>query len=103
MSIEQLDRIDFISTTPEGKINLTVSDHLDWNEEEAHSQLLQDKIFVYLEFIESGQLVENYPDSINKDLIISVNFKFSPSEKGLADLEKMKIFFEDKNIEFNWL
>lgn len=102
MSIEQLDRIDFISTTPQGKIELKISDHLDWIDADSHSLLLQDKIALYLEFIETGQLVENYPDALDKEIVIFVHMKFHPSEKGLMDLEHMETFFKEKDIEFKW-
>jgi hypothetical protein len=56
MSVEQTDKIDFISTSPGEKVVLTISDHLSWDED-GHLHLLQDKINVYLEFIESEQLL----------------------------------------------
>ena len=40
MSIEQSDKIDFISTTKSGKVQLTISDHLEWNDEEMHLLIL---------------------------------------------------------------
>lgn len=53
MSIEQSDKIDFISTTKSGKVQLTISDHLEWNDEEMHLLILQKKINAYLDFIQS--------------------------------------------------
>lgn len=103
MSVEDLDRIDFIGTTAEGKVELSISDHLDWSDEESHSLILQDKIFVYLEFIESGQLIESYPDAEDKEIIISIKLQFPPSENGLIDLENMAAFFTDKPVDFNWV
>lgn len=103
MSVEDLDRIDFIGTTADEKVELSISDHLDWSDEESHSLILQDKIFVYLEFIESGQLIETYPDAEDKEIIISIKLKFPPTENGLIDLENMASFFSDKAIDFNWV
>lgn len=102
MSIEHLDRIDAIGTTTDGKIQLTISDHLDWQNEELHSELLQDKIFAYLEFIENGQLGEVYPESLNKKIAISLSLNHSPSESGLSILNKIKTFFDGKEIDFYW-
>ena len=102
MSIEHLDRIDAISTTPDGRIQLTISDHLDWQNLELHSELLQDKIFAYLEFIENGQLREVYPESLNKKIAISLSLNHGPSEFGLSILNKIKTFFDGKEIEFYW-
>lgn len=64
MSIDQSDVIDFISTTPEGKGVLTITDHLSWDMD-FHLELLQDKINRYLQFIESGQIYEEYPQANN--------------------------------------
>ena len=102
MSVEQLDRIDAISKTPEGKIQLTISDHLDWIDELSHISLLQDKIEIYLEFFETGQLVENYPDALDKEIVISVDMKYDPTENGLRDLEYIATFFQEKEIGFKW-
>jgi hypothetical protein len=61
MSVNQTDTIDIIGTTPGGKVALTISDHHFWDEP-LHLQLLQDKINAYLQFIESGQILDDYPD-----------------------------------------
>ncbi len=44
MSIEQVEKIDFISTTSEGKVELTISDHLEWDAENNHLLILQNKL-----------------------------------------------------------
>ena len=59
MSIEQSDKIDFISITKSGKVQLTISDHLEWNNEEMHLLILQKKINAYLDFIQSEQIFED--------------------------------------------
>ena len=102
MSVEHTDRIDAISETPDSKIQLTISDHLDWSDEDAHTSLLQDKIEAYLEFIETGQLAENYPDVLDKKIVISVQMKFPPSEEGLFILNRIDAFFRDKEVDFEW-
>ena len=63
MSIDQPAVIDFL--WKEGRNNrtvLTISDHLDWEDEGEHLILLQDKLNHYLEFVESGQLGEAKPE-----------------------------------------
>ena len=59
MSIEQSDKIDFISITKSGKVQLTISDHLEWNNEEMHLLILQKKINAYLDYIQSEQIFED--------------------------------------------
>lgn len=76
MSITELEKIDFISIDPEGIVRLTISDHLDWKDEEFHLRILQDKINRYLEFIESRQIYEKYPDAQGKELRIDVISKY---------------------------
>jgi len=76
MSIEQSDKIDFISTTKSGKVQLTISDHLEWNDEEMHLLILQKKINAYLNFIQSKQIFKDYPNAKNRKLKISVSMKY---------------------------
>lgn len=66
MSLDQLDKIDIISTNPKGEVVLHIADHLEWTLQKDHILLLQDKINAYLQFIESGQILEEYPTAIDK-------------------------------------
>lgn len=61
MSIEDADVVDFISVGASGAAELTISDHLDWEDTERHIELLQYKIYRYLDFIESGELYQSNP------------------------------------------
>jgi len=101
MSINQTDIVDFISTTPDGKIMLTISDHYSWDET-WHLQLLQDKINSYLQFIEGGQIFNDYPNSTGRNLIIETVIKFEPNEEGASFLEKAKEIVTKAGIEFQW-
>lgn len=80
MSIIDLEKIDIIGTDPDGFVRLTISDHLDWEDEEYHLRTLQDKINKYLEFIESGQIYEEYIDAKGKELRIDVISKYDFTE-----------------------
>lgn len=73
MAIDNPGVIDAIGTDRiTGAIVLTVSDHLDWTEERHHLRVLQDKLNAYLDFIQSGQLSEDYPDAGDATLRIEV-------------------------------
>lgn len=74
MSIEQTGVVDAIGVHQEsGKLILTISDHLDWNANiQEHMLLLQEKLNIYLAFVESGELLEQYPDAHGRDVIINV-------------------------------
>jgi hypothetical protein len=102
LSVEQIDKIDFISTSPNGSVELTISDHLQWDEKNEHVLLLQDKINSYLNFVDSGQIFEEYPNSKNKNIAIGLVMKFEPNEYALNFLQKCKSIFKELNIEFKW-
>ena len=69
MSIEQTDLIDIISIDRlTGETILTISDHLDWSDSEAHLLLLQNKLNRYLAFVESGEIFRSYPKAKNSRL-----------------------------------
>jgi len=101
MSVNQTDTIDVISTTPDGKVVLTISDHHSW-EETWHLQLLQDKINAYLQFIESGQIFDDYPNAAGQQLIIDTVMKFEPTEEATSFLEKAKEIITKTGIGFQW-
>ncbi|MBC6110685.1 DUF6572 domain-containing protein [Pedobacter fastidiosus] len=67
MSVIQVDKIDFIGIDGKTKkVALTISDHLDWDDEYYHLSVLQEKINAYLRFIESGEIYDVYPDSVDR-------------------------------------
>jgi len=80
MTIEQTGVIDIVSISEDDTIaNLTISDHLPWDEKvRDHLLLVQEKINEYLEFIESGTLYEARPDLREKRLVLKVIAKHAP-------------------------
>jgi hypothetical protein len=78
MALDQTDVIDFISGNKDSKeIVLYITDHYEWGEEdERHLLLLQDKINVYLGYIESGEILEKFPYANDKKKVIKVIGKF---------------------------
>ena len=65
MSVDQTNKIDFVSVAKDNShVLLSITDHLDWETEEGeHLLLLQEKLNTYLHFIESGKLVETFPQA----------------------------------------
>ena len=102
MTIEQLDKIDFISTDSNGNINLFISDHLEWDKENNHLHLLQEKINKYLSFIESGEIKDHIQNMNDKTIIISVVYKHKPNETALVFLEKAKQTIEQTGFYLKW-
>src|ERR1700730_14953908 len=78
MSIEQTNTVDFVSIDEiSGDALVTISDHLAWDENEgAHLELLQNKLNAYLRFIESGELVHEFPQITGRNVIINLVSKF---------------------------
>lgn len=85
MSIEQTNVIDFlVNDRRKRRAVLMVSDHLDWDHDEArHLSLLQDKFNHYIYFIESGKMVETEPDLEGLPVTIIVWGKYPLSERAL--------------------
>lgn len=102
MSIDQIDKVDFISTTPDGQVMLTISDHLPWDEKNEHLLLLQTKINSYLSFIESGQIFKEYPEARNRNLIIEIILKYNPDNTALRFLNMCNEKIQESNIAFGW-
>jgi hypothetical protein len=58
MSVENNEVIDVVSVDKQGNAILTISDHLEWSEDNEHLLILQTKINTYLGSIESGELFD---------------------------------------------
>lgn len=95
VSIEQTDVVDIVSTDRmTGHVVLTISDHLDWSDSTAHQMLLQTKLNRYLAFVESGEILQSYPDVKDRPVTFKVIFQFPPDEAGRAFLAKVKQVIE---------
>jgi hypothetical protein len=101
MSIVQTKTVDFISTNKDGRVTLTVSDHLEWGDKE-HFFLLQEKLNSYLRFIESGEIYKKYPKAFGKDLAISIRCKFEPNTSALKFLDSVKTVIEKAGVRFEY-
>lgn len=103
MSVDQPKVIDFIGVdNSTGDVVLTVSDHLDWKDSGNHQLLLQAKINSYLSFIESGEILESYPDSKGRRTVISVIGKHTPDAGGKEFLENVKTAVEEAGFGFQF-
>ena len=101
MSIEQTDTIDIASidrTT--GQVVLTISDHLDWSDSPAHLLLLQAKLNCYLAFVESGEILEQYPKAKDRPIVFQISFRCKPDELARSFLAKVRPMIESAGFEF---
>lgn len=82
MTIQDTGVIDFITTEKStGDLKLTISDHLEWDEDNEHLYLLQEKINAYLRYIESGEIYEERPDAKNQNIVINIMGKYPLNEE----------------------
>lgn len=88
MTVEQADRVDLIGIDANGSVILTISDHLDWSDGVAHQAILQKKLNRYLAFVESGEILEQYPSGRGRSVIIEVVFKYRPDREGELFLKR---------------
>jgi len=85
-----------------GNVILTISDHLEWDADNEHVLMLQEKINAYLAFVESGEILESYPKAKSKTCVISVIALYHPNETGLRFLECARNTLEGVGIEFRF-
>jgi hypothetical protein len=88
MSLERVKEVDAIGVDKKsGAVALTILDSWDWSEESRHASSLSDKINSYLGFIESGELLDAYPEAKGRDVEILVISKFPLNKAGKALLD----------------
>jgi hypothetical protein len=100
MAIENSNIIDFCSLDKYGNVELTISDHLMWDDTQNHLLLLQSKINAYLSTIESGELFVNYPSAKDKKVVIGLVLKYWPNSEGHLFLERVKVFLKSSGYDF---
>jgi hypothetical protein len=99
MSIENVDEVDVVSVDKKsGHVVLTISDHLDWSDTIKHQTLLQKKFNSYLAFVESGEILERYPDAKGRPIKLKVIFKVRPDTEGLRFLGRAKTVIESAGV-----
>src|SRR5438067_87756 len=107
MSVEQSDTVDFMSMDDaSGRVLLTISDHLDWDQHEsAHLLMLQEKLNSYLRFIESGEINKKFPKAHGRPIVIRVIGKFPLSQQASLFYQKTKTAIQNAgfSLEFDLL
>jgi hypothetical protein len=103
MTVEDNTIVDAVGVdVGSGHVVLTISDHLDWDDEQDHLRTLQEKVNLYLAFIESGELVMKYPQAAGRHPRIDVVFRTRPSGRALGFLETVRKTIESAAIGFGW-
>jgi hypothetical protein len=104
MSVIDLDVVDMVATKPgSDEVRLVIADQLTWDDPGTHRVALQEKINVYIAFIETDQIwssrQESLPDDPTFIIVISRAHKPPPGEQWFYDalrdgLAKLGIGFE---------
>jgi hypothetical protein len=81
MAVDATNKVDFVAWRPDmPTVRLVIADHLDWENESDHLLTLQSKLNTYLEIVESGQLLRDFPDTAGKSVQIEVAFLHDPPQ-----------------------
>lgn len=103
MSVEETWSIDAIGVDKQtGDVILTVSDHLEWSDNLKQQTLLQAKLNAYLRFVESGEILERYPNAKERRVVFCVVFKFAPDQEGQQFLARVRQVVESAGIGFRY-
>jgi hypothetical protein len=103
VSITETNKIDMVAARPDSSVvNLVITDHLAWDDFEAHASLLQDKVNTYLEFVESGQLARlqtpNIPEA--PDIQITLVLQYVPTTEAKEFFARVREFLAGAGITF---
>ena len=82
---------------------MTISDHLDWQSNVTeHLSMLQEKLNVYLAFVESGELLETYPDAEGREIVFSIVGKHALSDEARQFVEKASAIIQDAGMRLEF-
>jgi len=82
VSVDNANVIDACSIDKgTAEVVLSIFDHLSWTDA-THLAVLQGKINRYLDFIDSGQLLEDYPQGKGRPIQIAIWLKYPPDDVG---------------------
>ena len=100
MAVDDFDVVDIVSIDPDGRVILTISDHLEWTESASHQLALQKKFNHYLAFVESAEIFESYPEAKGRPMVFSLVTQYDPDASGSAFLERAKKAIEKAGFAF---
>jgi hypothetical protein len=104
MTVDQTGVVDFLGVDKtSGEVNLTISDHFVWDENEGeHLLLLQEKINFYLAFILDGQLHTDFPHLQNKPVTIRLFGAYPLSEQAQRFFDLAKGRIEEAGVQLKF-
>lgn len=81
MSVFETDQIDTMGVV-NGNLELLIIDTCNWEFEDEHFDLLEDKLNNYLLYLDNKQYVTKYGDNFDK-IIISIHFMYDLTENAV--------------------
>jgi hypothetical protein len=102
MTVSDANVIDVASVSSDGEeCILTIADHLPWGEAE-HLLSIQAKINSYLKYLESGEILNDYPKASEMRCRISVACKYEPDDQGVDFLRIVGDIVRGAGYELDW-
>lgn len=89
--LDKIDAIGFVSST--NSVVIKIFDHLNWDNPQEHLYTLQEKLNAYIRFIESGNIYEAYPKAKNKNLVVSIDFRYDLPTEAEEFLAQVNLIF----------
>jgi hypothetical protein len=103
MSLDTTRVIDAIGVDRESKeAVLTIADAYDWIDTRKHLKALQEKINAYLDYIESKDIYETYPNASGRDLRIDIIFREPPPESAIAFISAAREVTSQLDVSLTW-
>jgi uncharacterized protein DUF6572 len=102
VAVEDADVVDLIGIAADEHVVLTISDDLEWDERGEHLLVLQDKLNMYLAFVESGELEEQYPEAAGRHVRIEVCCKHPPTGESKDFLSAARTMIEAAGYSLSW-
>jgi hypothetical protein len=100
LSVEKFNVVDIVIVDPKtDRVVLTISDHLEWGDTVGHQTILQGKFNAYLAFVESGEILQAYPDAKERRVTFRVVFKYCPDPEGEQFLLRARKVIEEAGFE----
>lgn len=103
MSVVDNKRIDAMALTNDKRgIILLITDHVDWKDEYQHLLMLQEKINIYISFLETKQYEDVYKGESIVYGIIEIRFLHSPTSNAKKFLQSVQNQVADLGIKIQY-
>lgn len=103
MTIEQADKIDGLGIDAgKGEVVLMISDHLEWSDQTAHFSKLELKLGSYINFTQSGQLIEALPQAKGMPTRIKLVYENDPPVAAKKILDSIAQQLSEIDFEFSY-